>query len=127
MTRSEFKDRYIINVTSVEGLFSHLFKREAGTHPHTNMAKSALNMLTVTVAPNYAEKYSVYMCAVDPGWISQQSPYPTAQNIKIEKNFVVPLDETDAASRILDPVFSGINDEQYYIASLLKNYEKSSW
>ncbi len=55
--------RFIVNVSSMEGKF---YRRKLATHPHTNMAKAALNMMTRTSAADY-QKNNIYMTAVDTG------------------------------------------------------------
>jgi NAD(P)-dependent dehydrogenase (short-subunit alcohol dehydrogenase family) len=94
--------RFIVNVSSMEGKF---YRRKLATHPHTNMAKAALNMLTRTSASEY-QKYSIYMTAVDTGWINDENPIERAARTAETHNFATPLDEIDAAARILDPIFA---------------------
>lgn len=94
--------RFIVNVSSMEGKF---YRRKLATHPHTNMAKAALNMLTRTSASEY-QKYNIYMTAVDTGWINDENPIERAARTAETHNFATPLDEIDAAARILDPIFA---------------------
>lgn len=118
MTRNRTRSGYIINVSAIEGRF-------AGTkltyHPHTNMAKAALNMLTYTSAPDFARE-NVYMNSVDPGWVSLQNPadrqIPEA---------VVPLDEEDAAARICDPIFTGLATGRNEYGKFFKDYAVTDW
>ena len=105
LNKSPFKDRYIVNVSAMEGYFSRRYK--SSNHPHTNMAKAALNMMTRTSAQDYA-KDGIYMTSVDTGWINNENPLHIAQKMQNEYNFQPPLDSVDAASRILYPVFNGI-------------------
>jgi NAD(P)-dependent dehydrogenase (short-subunit alcohol dehydrogenase family) len=56
--------RYIVNVSAMEGKF---YRRKNANHPHTNMCKAALNMMTRTSAQDYAED-KIYMNSVDTGW-----------------------------------------------------------
>src|SRR5206468_2289654 len=51
MLRTPERDKHIVNVSAVEGQFYRNFKTTR--HPHTNMAKAALNMLTRTAAADY--------------------------------------------------------------------------
>ena len=59
-------DKYIVNVTAMEGVF---YRIKQPNHPHTNMAKSALNQMVVTCARDFAEE-NIYMTAVDTGLLS---------------------------------------------------------
>jgi NAD(P)-dependent dehydrogenase (short-subunit alcohol dehydrogenase family) len=105
----------------VEGQFS---QGKTSYHPHTNMAKAALNMLTYSSAPDYAEA-GIYMNAVDPGWISHQTPNMTPE---IEEGRVpLPLDMVDAAARVCDPVFTGVGSGEYRYGKFLKDYGEVSW
>ena len=84
-------------------------------------------MLTMTTAPKYAGENQIFMSCVDPGWISQLCPYPNAIHNAIERNFEPPLDEIDAAARILDPVFQGIKEQVFFYACYLKDYKETTW
>ena len=99
-------DRYIINVSAMEGKF---YRYKMPNHPHTNMAKAALNMLTRTSSEDLAKKSRIYMNSVDTGWINDENPLDKASKIAKTNLFQTPIDEVDAAARILDPVFVGIN------------------
>ena len=81
-------------------------------HPHTNMAKAALNMMTRTSAEDLAKNHKIYMNWVDTGWINDENPLERATKTAKVNNFQTPIDEIDAAARILDPVFSGIALDQ---------------
>eukprot|EP00930_Biecheleria_cincta_P001266 TRINITY_DN102407_c0_g1_i1.p1 TRINITY_DN102407_c0_g1~~TRINITY_DN102407_c0_g1_i1.p1 ORF type:complete len:640 (-),score=117.03 TRINITY_DN102407_c0_g1_i1:118-1995(-) len=105
LERSPYPDRYIVNVSAMEGKF---YRYKQPTHPHTNMAKAALNMMTRTCAEDLATVSGIYMNSVDTGWINDENPLPTAQRIASSHGFQTPIDEVDAASRILDPVLSGM-------------------
>ena len=128
MVKSPFKDKYIVNVTAVEGIFNH-FKRT--THVHTNMAKAALNMLTRTCA-KYLEYEGIYMTCVDTGWVSHMNEInkifddETKDYSELEMASV-PLDELDGAMRVLHPIIEGIKNKNYYSGILLKDYVKSKW
>ncbi|CAE8617273.1 unnamed protein product [Polarella glacialis] len=89
----------------MEGKF---YRYKQATHPHTNMAKAALNMMTRTSAEDLAVSSAIYMNSVDTGWINDENPLPTAQRIAEEQGFQTPIDEVDAAARILDPVLMGM-------------------
>ena len=47
LMRSPFARRFIVNVSAMEGQFR---RHKTVFHPHTNMAKAALNMMTRTSA-----------------------------------------------------------------------------
>ena len=128
MMQSPFPDKYIVNVTSVEGIFNH-FKRSS--HVHTNMAKAALNMFTRTCG-SYLKDMGIYMTCVDTGWISPMNEMNSLldKNKKksYENEFVnVPLDELDGAMRVLHPIIEGIKNKNYLYGILLKDYIKSPW
>ncbi|KAL0481876.1 hypothetical protein AKO1_011341 [Acrasis kona] len=125
MERSEFKDKYIINVSSNEGSFASNYKSLRGKHHHTNMAKSALNMLGETLKHVLAES-NIFISTVDPGWVSLQCTYQSISAVR-ERGFEPPLDEVDAASRILDPVFDGVNLGKYSKGGYFKDYQNIKW
>lgn len=119
---SPYPDRYIVNVSAMEGQFARVSKTYF--HPHTNMAKAALNMMTRTSASDFAEA-GIYMNSVDTGWITQENPYPKAQGME-QNGFVPPLDEIDGASRIYDPIVQGTQGNYMY-GHFLKDYEPYAW
>lgn len=122
MKRSSFADRYIINVTSSEGIFSHNSKTPF--HPHTNMTKAALNMMTRTSGEEFAED-GIYMSAVDVGWISTGAIESLRQK-QFRIGYIPPLDSVDGAARVLHPVAEGIKGGPYY-GVLLKDYKIHTW
>ena len=95
---------FIVNVSAMEGKF---YRYKTANHPHTNMAKAALNMMTATSARDYASD-NIFMTAVDTGWINDENPLPVASRIAREHNFQTPIDEEDAAARILNPIFESL-------------------
>jgi NAD(P)-dependent dehydrogenase (short-subunit alcohol dehydrogenase family) len=103
-TRTVIKEapsaRFIINVSAMEGQF---YRHKQTTHPHTNMAKAALNMMTRTSASDY-EKDCIFMNSVDTGWITDESPVTKKQR-RADAEMLCPLDEIDAAARCLDLIF----------------------
>lgn len=113
------EDSYIINVSSMEGKFN---KHKISTHPHTNMAKAALNMMTKTCGKDFV-KDNIYMTSVDTGWVSNEYSTKKAEESYIRFNFIPPLDEIDGASRILDPIF---NKKKLH-SVFLKDYSISNW
>lgn len=119
LRKSPFPQRYIVNVSAVEGQFA---QTKAGTHPHTNMAKAALNMLTHTAAADLAQD-NIFMNSVDPGFVSRQSPHEDLAG----EDQVPPLDTLDAAARICDPIFTGICTGQAEYGNLYKNYTCTAW
>jgi NAD(P)-dependent dehydrogenase (short-subunit alcohol dehydrogenase family) len=117
------RDTYIVNVSAMEGQFYR--KHKTPHHPHTNMAKAALNMMTRTSAPAYAVD-KIYMNSVDTGWINDESPFHMAlENEK--RGFRAPLDELDAAMRVLDPVLHAVNSGQAVFGAFLKDYRSCPW
>ena len=128
MMQSPFPDKYIVNVTSVEGIFNH-YKRSS--HVHTNMAKAALNMFTRTCG-SYLKDIGIYMTCVDTGWVSPMNEMNSLldkdKKNSYENEFInVPLDELDGAMRVLHPIIEGIKNKNYLYGILLKDYIKSPW
>ncbi|TJZ56917.1 SDR family NAD(P)-dependent oxidoreductase [Streptomyces piniterrae] len=114
--------RYVVNVTAVEGRFT--VRRKTGGHPHTNMAKAALNMLTRTSGPELAAQ-GVHMCSVDTGWITDENPLPTKDRIA-EAGFRTPLDIVDGAARVYDPIVRGEAGDPV-AGVFLKDYREAEW
>jgi NAD(P)-dependent dehydrogenase (short-subunit alcohol dehydrogenase family) len=125
LMRSRFNRRFIINVSAMEGQFNRKHKTTA--HPHTNMAKAALNMLTRTAAADYAEE-NIFMNSVDTGWITNENPYLKSQRMEKEQDFYPPLDVIDGMARIYDPIVTGINlPETPLFGHFLKDYFPYPW
>jgi NAD(P)-dependent dehydrogenase (short-subunit alcohol dehydrogenase family) len=122
MANSAFADRYIVNVSAMEGVFS--YRNKQPKHPHTNMAKAALNMFTRTSAPEFLTD-GIYMNSVDTGWITQENPHPMEERLKA-RGFCPPLDIVDGASRVLAPVFRGVRGDRI-AGAFFKDYEPSPW
>ena len=94
------------------------------------MAKAALNMLTRTSAEDLAIGHRIYMNSVDTGWINDENPLEKASKIAKNNMFQTPIDEVDAAARILDPIFTGIQNGRDGIkvhGKFLKDYKESEW
>merc|ERR1711964_944605 len=129
--------RFIVNVSSMEGKFN---RKKVSTHPHMNMAKAALNMMTRTSAQDYV-KSGIYMNSVDTGWINIMEPVQLGSKLsKVKGNWHTPLDEIDAAARVLDPCLAWVEDEhgqrlgegkspeiECPYGKFLKDYKQSEW
>jgi hypothetical protein len=116
--------KHIVNVSAMEGKFLR-FKRGA-RHPHTNMAKAALNMFTHT-ASSELDKFGIYMNAVDTGWVTDEDPADLV-NFKKEKHVFEPLlDIVDGAARVCDPFFNGILTGKHWNGKFLKDYLPIDW
>jgi NAD(P)-dependent dehydrogenase (short-subunit alcohol dehydrogenase family) len=124
MKRDETGQKHIVNVTAMEGKF-YRFKKEP-RHPHTNMAKAALNMLTHTSAGDLAN-YGIYMNAVDTGWVTDEDPAQIAKYKEDVHDFQPPLDIVDGAARVMDPIFDGINRGEHWCGKFLKDYFPIDW
>jgi NAD(P)-dependent dehydrogenase (short-subunit alcohol dehydrogenase family) len=123
MLRTPGAHKHIVNVSAMEGQFYRATKTDK--HPHTNMAKAALNMMTRTSAPDYV-KDGIHMNAVDTGWITDEDPAVHAAR-KAEAGFAPPLDIIDGAARIVDPIFSGRITGQSVWGQFLKDYKPAPW
>jgi NAD(P)-dependent dehydrogenase (short-subunit alcohol dehydrogenase family) len=123
MVRSDRRDMHVVNVSAMEGQFYRTTKTDK--HPHTNMAKAALNMMTRTSAPDYV-KDGIHMNAVDTGWITDEDPAVHAAR-KAELGFAPPLDIIDGAARIVDPIFSGVLTGKHVWGQFLKDYKAAPW
>lgn len=124
MKKDNTGKKHIINVSAMEGKF-HTFFKEA-RHPHTNMAKAALNMLTHTSSGALA-KDGIYMNAVDTGWVTDEDPADLAKKKQELHDFQPPLDIVDGAARVMDPLFEGINTGKHWCGKFLKDYRPISW
>jgi NAD(P)-dependent dehydrogenase (short-subunit alcohol dehydrogenase family) len=124
MKKDTTGQKHIINVSAMEGKFYHGYKD--ARHPHTNMAKAALNMLTHTAAGALA-KEGIFMNAVDTGWVTDEDPAELARRKQEEEDFQPPLDIVDGAARVMDPLFDGINTGKHWSGKFLKDYIPISW
>jgi len=124
MLRTENRDKHIVNVSAVEGQFYRNAKTTR--HPHTNMAKAALNMMTRTSATDYHND-GIHMNAVDTGWVTDEDPEPIAARKTRVHRFHPPLDIVDGAARIVDPVIHGMNTGEHVWGQFLKDYAPTDW
>jgi hypothetical protein len=124
MLRQPGFDKHIVNVSAMEGQFYREFKTDK--HPHTNMAKAALNMMTRTSAADYV-KDGIHMNSVDTGWVTDEDAGVLAERKRQVHGFSPPLDVVDGAARILDPVFSGFLTGAHVWGLFLKDYKPTSW
>ncbi len=124
MKKDDTGMKHIINVSAMEGKF-HRFHKE-DRHPHTNMAKAALNMMTHTASADFA-KYGIYMNAVDTGWVTDEDPVELAKRKEDLHDFQPPLDIVDGAARVMDPLFDGINTGKHWCGKFLKDYRPIDW
>jgi NAD(P)-dependent dehydrogenase (short-subunit alcohol dehydrogenase family) len=123
LASSSARRKYVVNVSAMEGQFSRAYKGPG--HPHTNMAKAALNMLTRTSAGEMLEQDGILMTAVDTGWITDERPHPTKLRLA-DEGFHAPLDLVDGAARVYDPIVRGESGEDLH-GCFVKNYSPSDW
>jgi NAD(P)-dependent dehydrogenase (short-subunit alcohol dehydrogenase family) len=122
MAASPARRKYIVNVSAMEGVFSRGYKGPG--HPHTNMAKAALNMLTRTSASELRGD-GILMTSVDTGWITDERPHHTKVRLA-DEGFHAPLDLVDGAARVYDPIVQGEAGTDLY-GCFLKDYAPAPW
>jgi len=124
MNRTPERDKHVVNVSAMEGQFYRQYKTDK--HPHTNMAKAALNMMTRTSAIDYAAD-GIHMNSVDTGWVTDEDPAAIAARKVEVHGFHPPLDIVDGAARIVDPIFEGFLTGEHVWGQFLKDYRSVPW
>jgi NAD(P)-dependent dehydrogenase (short-subunit alcohol dehydrogenase family) len=124
MLRVPSRDKHVVNVSAMEGQFYRTFK--TARHPHTNMAKAALNMMTRTSAADFV-KDGIHMNSVDTGWVTDEDPFAQAVNKEFDQRFAPPLDSIDGAARVISPIFDGFNTGVHCWGQFLKDYQPTRW
>ena len=123
LAASPARRTYVVNVSAMEGQFARGYKGPG--HPHTNMAKAAVNMLTRTSAKELLEHDGILMTSVDTGWITDERPHPTRMRLA-DEGFHAPLDLVDGAARVYDPIVRGEAGEDVH-GVFLKDYAPAPW
>jgi len=118
------RDKHIVNVSAMEGQFQRALKTTR--HPHTNMAKAALNMMTRTSAADYV-KDGIHMNSVDTGWVTDEDHFEKTVQKEEGQRFAPPLDSIDGAARVVDPIFVGCNTGHHCWGQFLKDYAPTPW
>ena len=123
LAASSFARTYVVNVSAMEGVFGRGHKGPG--HPHTNMAKAAMNMLTRTSSREMFETDGILMTSVDTGWITDERPHATKLRLA-DEGFHAPLDLIDGAARVYDPIVRGEAGDDLF-GVFLKDYAPARW
>jgi NAD(P)-dependent dehydrogenase (short-subunit alcohol dehydrogenase family) len=124
LARVPERDAQVVNVSAMEGQFYRRWKTDK--HPHTNMAKAALNMMTRTSAADYIRD-GIHMNSVDTGWVTDEDPHHHAERKQRVHGFHPPLDIVDGAARIVDPMFDAVANRHLVWGLFLKDYKPAPW
>lgn len=124
LARVPTRDAHVVNVSAMEGQFYRRWKTDK--HPHTNMAKAALNMMTRTSAADFVRD-GIHMNSVDTGWVTDEDPAHHAERKQRVHGFHPPLDIVDGAARIVDPIFDGLLTGKHRWGLFLKDYKPAPW
>jgi NAD(P)-dependent dehydrogenase (short-subunit alcohol dehydrogenase family) len=116
--------RHVVLVSAMEGQFYREHKTDK--HPHTNMAKAALNMLVRTSAQDLARD-GIFLNAVDTGWVTDEDPAHLADRKVEEHAFSPPLDIVDGAARIVAPIFEGFSTGRHAAGRFYKDFKQAPW
>jgi NAD(P)-dependent dehydrogenase (short-subunit alcohol dehydrogenase family) len=116
--------KHVVLVSAMEGQFYREHKTDR--HPHTNMAKAALNMIVRTSAAEYA-KDGIHLNAVDTGWVTDEDPAHLAARKAEEHAFSPPLDVVDGAARIVAPIVEGFSTGAHRAGLFWKDYRPAPW
>jgi NAD(P)-dependent dehydrogenase (short-subunit alcohol dehydrogenase family) len=124
LERDRTDEKHVVNVSAMEAQFAR--RKKTDKHPHTNMAKAALNMMTRTSAQDYAAA-GIHMNSVDTGWITDEDPLHHVDRKQRVHGFHPPLDVVDGAARVLDPLFSGLLGGCHAWGKFFKDYREVPW
>jgi NAD(P)-dependent dehydrogenase (short-subunit alcohol dehydrogenase family) len=124
MMRQRSDDKHVVNVSAMEAQFAR--NKKTDKHPHTNMAKAALNMMTRTSAVDYAAA-GIFMNSVDTGWITDEDPLHHVARKQVVHEFHPPLDALDGAARVCDPIFTGFRTGRHPWGLFFKDYRPTAW